>query len=159
MPSLENDYLQYAAERGVPTALALLWMIGWALFYFLRAVGRLPPNASQRWILHAAVAVTIAVLVSGFYSWNLNNSEVLAMFLAVMGWRRLRGSVGSGQQAANNCSVSSTVRWIEKSCRAFARVTAVFAAARGIRCSGFNGVRQRPGRIRLVQPAGFAWLH
>ncbi len=82
---LENDYLQYAAERGVPTALALLWMIGWALFDFLRAVGRLPPNASQRWILHAAVAVTIAVLVSGFYSWNLNNSEVLAMFLAVMG--------------------------------------------------------------------------
>jgi putative inorganic carbon (hco3(-)) transporter len=82
---LENDYLQYAAERGVPTALALLGMIGWALSDFLRALGRLPPNAAQRWALHAAVAVTIAVLVSGFYSWNLNNSEVLAMFLAVMG--------------------------------------------------------------------------
>jgi O-antigen ligase len=82
---LENDYLQYAAERGVPTALALLWMIGWALFDFVRALGRLPPNAVERWILHAAVAVTIAVLASGFFSWNLNNSEVLAMFLAVMG--------------------------------------------------------------------------
>jgi putative inorganic carbon (HCO3(-)) transporter len=82
---LENDYLQYAAERGVPTALALLWMIGWAFFDFLRALRRLPPNAMERWILHAAVAVTIAVLVSGFYSWNLNNSEVLGMFLAVMG--------------------------------------------------------------------------
>jgi O-antigen ligase len=82
---LENDYLQYAAERGVPTALALLWMIGWALSDFVRALGRLPPNAAERWILHAAVALTIAVLVSGFFSWNLNNSEVLAMFLAVMG--------------------------------------------------------------------------
>jgi putative inorganic carbon (hco3(-)) transporter len=82
---LENDYLQYAAERGVPTTLALLWMIGWALFDFLRVLGRLPPNSAQRWILHAAVAVTIAVLVSGFYSWNLNASEVLAIFLAVMG--------------------------------------------------------------------------
>ncbi len=82
---LENDYLQYAAERGVPTALALLWMIGWALFDFVRAVRRLPPGAEERWILHAAVAVTIAVLVSGFYSWNLNNSEVLALFLAIMG--------------------------------------------------------------------------
>jgi putative inorganic carbon (hco3(-)) transporter len=82
---LENDYLQYAAERGVPTALALLWMIGWALFDFVRALGRLPPNAAQRWILHAAVAVTIAVLISGFYSWNLNNSEVLALFFAVLG--------------------------------------------------------------------------
>ena len=82
---LENDYLQYAAERGVPTAMALFWMIGWALFDFVRAVRRLPPDAEERWILHAAVAVTIAVLVSGFYSWNLNNSEVLGMFLAVMG--------------------------------------------------------------------------
>jgi O-antigen ligase len=94
---LENDYLQYAAERGVPTALALLWMIGWALFDFARALGRLPPNAAQRWILHGAVAVTIAVLVSGFYSWNLNNSEVLAMFLAVLGF----GYVAVWEAASN----------------------------------------------------------
>jgi len=82
---LENDYLQYAAERGVPTAMALLCMIAWSLFDFVRALRRLPPGAAQRWILHAAVAVTIAVLVSGFYSWNLNNSEVLALFLALIG--------------------------------------------------------------------------
>ncbi len=94
---LENDYLQYAAERGIPTALALFWMIGWALFDFVRAVRRLPPNAEERWILHAAVAVTIAVLVSGFYSWNLNNSEVLGMFLAVMGC----GYVAVWQAASN----------------------------------------------------------
>jgi hypothetical protein len=35
--------------------------------------------------LHGAIAVTIAMLVSGFYSWNLNTSVVLAMFLAVIG--------------------------------------------------------------------------
>lgn len=94
---LENDYLQYAAERGVPTALALFWMIGWALFDFVRAVRRLPPNAEERWVLHAAVAVTIGMLVSGFYSWNLNNSEVLGMFLAVMG----SGYVAVWQAASN----------------------------------------------------------
>ncbi|MGA2880639.1 MAG: O-antigen ligase family protein [Bryobacteraceae bacterium] len=82
---LENDYVQYAAERGVPTMLALLWMIGWALLDFARALRRLPPVAEERWVLHAAVAAIASVLVSGFYSWNLNNSEVLAMFLAVMG--------------------------------------------------------------------------
>lgn len=82
---LENDYLQYAAERGVPTAAALFWMIGWALFDFLRTLRRMPKDVPERWVLRAAVAVTIAVLVSGFYSWNLNNSEVLAMFLAVLG--------------------------------------------------------------------------
>jgi O-antigen ligase len=83
---LENDYLQYAAERGIPTMLALMWMIGWAMFDFARALHRLPPQADERWVLHSAIAVTVSVLVSGFYSWNLNNSEVLAMFLAVMGF-------------------------------------------------------------------------
>jgi putative inorganic carbon (hco3(-)) transporter len=82
---LENDYLQYAAERGVPTLLALLWMIGWALYDFARALRRLPSDAEERWVLHAAIAVIASVLVSGFFSWNLNNSEVLAMFLGVMG--------------------------------------------------------------------------
>ena len=60
-------------------------MIGWALFDFARALRRLPSDAEERWVLHAAIAVIVSVLVSGFYSWNLNNSEVLAMFLAVMG--------------------------------------------------------------------------
>jgi O-antigen ligase len=82
---LENDYLQYAAERGIPTMLALMWLIGWALFDFIRTLRGLPPDAEERWILHSAVAVTLAVLVSGFYSWNLNASSLLAMFLAVLG--------------------------------------------------------------------------
>ncbi|HEX5227234.1 MAG TPA: O-antigen ligase family protein [Bryobacteraceae bacterium] len=82
---LENDYVQYAAERGLPTALALFAMIGWALFDFVRALRRLPTHSEARWMLHAAIAVTLGILVSGWYSWNLNNSEVLAMFLAVIG--------------------------------------------------------------------------
>ncbi len=36
-------------------------------------------------MLHGAIAAIIGILVSGWYSWNLNNSEVLAMFLAVLG--------------------------------------------------------------------------
>jgi O-antigen ligase len=86
---LENDYIQYAAERGVPTMLALMWMIAWALRDFVAALRRLPASCpasrDTRWILHAAVAVIIAMLVSGWDSWNLNNSAVLAMFLAVLG--------------------------------------------------------------------------
>jgi O-antigen ligase len=82
---LENNYVQYAAERGVPTMLALLWMIGWALFDFARALRRIPWDADERWVLHSAVAVIISIMVSGFYSWNLNNSEVLAMFSALLG--------------------------------------------------------------------------
>jgi|SRR5665213_1676636 len=105
---LENDYVQYAAERGVPTLLALLWTIGWALFDFARELRRLPSDAEERWVLHAAIAVMASVLVSGFFSWNLNNSEVLAMFLAMMGcgyaamWQartRLEKPAGAGTTA------------------------------------------------------------
>jgi putative inorganic carbon (HCO3(-)) transporter len=81
---LHNIYIHYAAERGIPTTLALLWMLGQALFDFARTLRRLPAGAQQRWVLHGAIAVTIAVLVSGFYELNLGDSEVLGMFLAVV---------------------------------------------------------------------------
>jgi putative inorganic carbon (hco3(-)) transporter len=101
---LENDYVQYAAERGVPAMLALMWMIGWALLDFVRGLRslsrastlpggdcqtgpgpRLRPGADAKWVLHAAVAVIVSVLVAGWFSWNLNASTVLGMFLAVIG--------------------------------------------------------------------------
>jgi putative inorganic carbon (HCO3(-)) transporter len=86
---LENDYVQYAAERGVPAMLALMWMIGWALLDFARGLTRLRRdaghNGDQKWVLHGAIAVIVAVLVAGWFSWNLNASTVLGMFLAVIG--------------------------------------------------------------------------
>lgn len=89
---LHNIYLQFAAERGVPTVLALMWVLGQALVDFTRALRRLRPTSSsgtviadERWVLHAAIAVTIAVLVAGLFEYNLGDSEVLAMFLAVLG--------------------------------------------------------------------------
>jgi putative inorganic carbon (HCO3(-)) transporter len=86
---LENDYIQYAAERGVPAMLAVMWMIGWALLDFVRGLIRLRRNnvnnSNQTWVLRGAVAVIVAVLVAGWFSWNLNASTVLGMFLAVIG--------------------------------------------------------------------------
>ena len=81
---LHNIYVHYAAERGVPTMLALMWMLGRALFDFVRALRRLP-GVEELWVLHGAVAVIIAVLISGFWELNLDDSEVLGMFLAVLG--------------------------------------------------------------------------
>ncbi len=82
---LHNIYIHYAAERGIPAMLALLWFLGQALFDFSRTVRRSSGDASERFALHGAIAVTLAVLVSGFYELNLGDSEVLGMFLAVMG--------------------------------------------------------------------------
>jgi O-antigen ligase len=82
---LHNIYYHYAAERGIPAMLALMWMLGQALFDFSRAVRRLPKKAEQRWVLHGAIAVMIAVLLGGYFEVNLGDSEVLGMFLAVVG--------------------------------------------------------------------------
>ena len=81
---LHNIYIHYAAERGIPAMLALMWMLGRALFDFARAARRLPRGAQARWILHGAIAVIVAVLLSGFYELNLGDSEVLGMFVAVL---------------------------------------------------------------------------
>ena len=97
---LHNIYIHYAAERGVPAMLALMWMLGQALFDFARSSLRSPHGAEARWILHGAIAVIIAVLLSGFYELNLGDSEVLGMFLAVLAC----GYVACGDVAANSYS-------------------------------------------------------
>lgn len=82
---LHNIYIHYAAERGVPTMLALMWMLGRALYDFARALRRSMPGGEERWVLHAAIAVMIAFLIAGFFEVNTGDSEVLAMFLAIIG--------------------------------------------------------------------------
>jgi O-antigen ligase len=81
---LHNIYLQYAAERGIPTLLALLWLIGKALADFWRAARRTAANPLARAILHGTVAAILALLVEGFFEHNLGDSEVLTMFLIVL---------------------------------------------------------------------------
>jgi putative inorganic carbon (HCO3(-)) transporter len=79
---LHNIYLQYAAERGIPTALALFWLIGKCLYDFLRAARR--ESGEALFVLHGAVAVILAILAEGFFEYNLGDSEVLTLFLTVI---------------------------------------------------------------------------
>ncbi|HWR51914.1 MAG TPA: O-antigen ligase family protein [Bryobacteraceae bacterium] len=82
---LHNIYLHYAAERGIPTALALTAMLIVMLRDFRRAAVRLgagPAERDARFLLHGAAATVIAVMFSGLFEHNLGDSEVLAMFLA-----------------------------------------------------------------------------
>ncbi len=82
---LHNIYLQFAAERGIPGLILLLWIIGmtlrdcWRGLVFLR--GR---NSVERFLLHGTVAVTIGILVGGLFEYNLGDSEVLMMFVATI---------------------------------------------------------------------------
>lgn len=79
---LHNIYVQYAAERGIPTLLCLLWLIAVAGRDFWRAIPRV--SHPSRAILYGAIAVIVAVLVEGLGEHNLGDSEVLICFLTVL---------------------------------------------------------------------------
>jgi len=82
---LHSIYVHYAAERGVPTMLMLVWLLVKILFDFLAAVRRLPPGPGDaKFILHGAISVVLAILVAGIFELNLGDSEVLTMFLVVV---------------------------------------------------------------------------
>jgi len=85
---LHNVYYQYAAERGLPALFFLLWFLGRCLWDFgstLRGLRETETPCNARWVLHAAIAVTLAIMVAGYWEVNLGDSEPLGMFLAVVG--------------------------------------------------------------------------
>jgi O-antigen ligase len=82
---LHNVYLQYAAERGIPTLMAFLWMIAIMLRDWWRRA-RATADAQRRAILHGALAALLALLIEGFFEHNLGDSEVLSMFWVVVAW-------------------------------------------------------------------------
>jgi O-antigen ligase len=115
-----NIYIQYAAERGVPTMLFLVWLLVKILFDFLRAVRRLPPGPGEaRFLLHGGIAVVIAIMLAGIFEMNLGDSEVLTLFLAAVaccyaGWdagpAELIGA-WKGKPKTKGDLLSTGVRW------------------------------------------------
>ena len=81
---LHNIYLQYAAERGIPTLLAMLWLIGKVLWDFGTALRGKLARTEARFVLHGAIAVILAILAEGLLEYNLGDSEVLTLFLAMI---------------------------------------------------------------------------
>ena len=78
---LHNNYLQYAADRGIPTALCFCWFL-WAMLSSWWKLAQHAPEA-RRAVLEAAIAAWLGVVVSGFSEWNLANTEVLHLFLVI----------------------------------------------------------------------------
>jgi O-antigen ligase len=80
-----NIYIQYAAERGLPATLFIVAALGLAVSDFRRKLKDLPRGRStERYLLQAAIAVGIGTAVGGITEYNLNDSEVLTMFLTLM---------------------------------------------------------------------------
>jgi putative inorganic carbon (hco3(-)) transporter len=81
---LHNIYLQYAAERGIAGLICILWLIGKSLRDFLQYLRRESAQPETRALLHGSIAVILAVLAEGLFEYNLGDSEVLTLFLAVI---------------------------------------------------------------------------
>jgi O-antigen ligase len=81
---LHNIYIQYAAERGIPTMLAMMWLIGKVLWDFASALRGKLAKMEARFVLHGAIAVVLAILAEGLLEYNLGDSEVLTLFLAMI---------------------------------------------------------------------------
>jgi O-antigen ligase len=78
-PHLHNDFLQIAAERGLP-ALAL-WL--WFIVALMRDLWQ-RFHAGQRELAATAMATVVALLTAGLFEYNFGDSEVLMLFLTVV---------------------------------------------------------------------------
>ncbi len=78
-PHLHNDFLQIAAERGLPALAAWLWFIValvrdcWNRF-----------RSGQRALAATALATVTALLTAGLFEYNFGDSEVLMTFLIIV---------------------------------------------------------------------------
>jgi O-antigen ligase len=82
---VHNVYLQYGADRGIPTALMMVWLLVQTIVDFWRGLHCLPAGPSmRRFLLHGGIAVVLATMVDGMVEYNLGDTEFLTMFLVVV---------------------------------------------------------------------------
>jgi O-antigen ligase len=95
---LHDNFLQLAAERGLPCLIAWLWFmlaLGWQV---LRIRHRL---SSTRWVADAAFAAWLAFFAEGFFEFNFGTSPVLMVFLFVMSTPFIAEHLESHAQESN----------------------------------------------------------
>jgi O-antigen ligase len=81
---LHNVYIQYAADRGIPTMLMMVWFLVQIIIDSFRKLKTLPPGRSTlRFLLHAAVSCTLGSMVFGVAEYNLNTSVILSLYLSI----------------------------------------------------------------------------
>jgi O-antigen ligase len=82
---LHNVYVDYAAERGVPAMLALLAFLLMILHDMRRALRATMRGEERRFLFFGCIAVTMGLMIAGVWEVNLGDSDVLGLFLAVVG--------------------------------------------------------------------------
>jgi uncharacterized protein YqgC (DUF456 family) len=81
---LHNLYVQLAAERGIPAALVMIWLLLKIAVDFIAGARRARDNPDARAILYGAIAMMAGTLAVGCAEYNLGESGVLTPFLGVV---------------------------------------------------------------------------
>jgi O-antigen ligase len=82
---LHNIYVHYAAERGLPAMLMLLWLLAKVVLDHQRALARLGRGpGDEKFLLRAVIAATIGVAVVGCFDLTLGDSEILGFYLTLI---------------------------------------------------------------------------
>lgn len=81
---LHDNFIQLAAERGLPCLAAWLWMMGALGWHTLRIRRRLRALPQAAWIADAAFASWLAFVAEGIFEFNFGTSPVLMVFLFVI---------------------------------------------------------------------------
>lgn len=82
---LHNVFIHFAAERGIPATLFVIWIFGQVLVDMRSGLLALPPGRDdRRYLLHAAISATLAIAVLSCFDVALGDSEVLAAYLGVL---------------------------------------------------------------------------
>ena len=80
---LHDNFLQFAAERGLPCLAAWTWLMV-ALLWHYRKIRRQLVRAHREneiWLVDAAIAAWLAIVVEGCFEFNFGTSPVLMLFL------------------------------------------------------------------------------
>jgi hypothetical protein len=73
-----------AAERGIPAALVMIWLLLKILVDFIGAARRTRDNPDAHAILYGAIAMMAGTLAVGCAEYNLGESGVLTPFLSIV---------------------------------------------------------------------------
>ncbi len=78
---LHDNFIQFAAERGLPCLFAWMWLMAALLWQMWKVRGRCKTG---RWMIEGAIAGWLAFVVEGFFEFNFGTSPVLMVFLFVV---------------------------------------------------------------------------
>ena len=80
---LHNNLIQIGAERGIPTLLAWLVFMAWALVTLVRLIRERADSLLYIYTA-AALAACAGLFTAGFFEYNWGDSEVMTLFLCLI---------------------------------------------------------------------------